>query len=75
MGLRPRPVRQRLKVHALYAGLTNGQYVDALSQNAGGALAQAERDALVNQFNGNFVEAEMVRAFIESIEYGGRFGQ
>ncbi|HZI16974.1 MAG TPA: hypothetical protein VEY09_00110 [Pyrinomonadaceae bacterium] len=46
-----------------------------MSQNAGGALAQAERDALVNQFNGNFVEAEMVRAFIESIEYGGRFGQ
>jgi len=127
----------------LYDGLTNEQYVDALNQNAGGALTQAERDALVNalnggtqtrarvlrvvaedpdlaaaernrafvlaqyfgylrrdpddtdfrgvpdpnfegynhwlqklnQFNGNFVEAEMVRAFIESIEYGGRFGQ
>lgn len=29
----------------------------------------------LNQFNGNFVQAEMVRAFIQSIEYGERFGQ
>jgi YVTN family beta-propeller protein len=29
----------------------------------------------LNQFNGNFVEAEMVRAFIVSIEYRQRFGQ
>jgi hypothetical protein len=29
----------------------------------------------LNQFNGNFVQAEMVRAFIESIEYGDRFGR
>jgi len=27
-----------------------------------------------NQFNGNFVEAEMVKAFIVSIEYRNRFG-
>ena len=27
----------------------------------------------MNQFNGNFVNAEMVKAFIQSIEYGGRF--
>ncbi len=31
--------------------------------------------AKLNQFNGNFVDAEMVRAFIESIEYRQRFGQ
>jgi hypothetical protein len=28
----------------------------------------------LNQFNGNFVKAEMVRAFIESTEYRNRFG-
>ena len=29
----------------------------------------------LNDFNGNFVEAEMVKAFISSIEYRRRFGQ
>ena len=29
----------------------------------------------LNQFNGNFVQAEMVKAFISSIEYRARFGQ
>jgi hypothetical protein len=28
----------------------------------------------LNQFNGNFVNAEMVKAFIFSGEYGQRFG-
>ena len=28
----------------------------------------------LNQFNGNFVNAEMVKAFITSIEYQQRFG-
>jgi hypothetical protein len=28
----------------------------------------------LNQFNGNFVQAEMVKAFISSIEYRNRFG-
>ena len=28
----------------------------------------------LNQFNGNFQNAEMVKAFISSIEYKGRFG-
>ena len=28
----------------------------------------------LNQFNGNFVNAEMVKAFISSIEYRQRFG-
>jgi hypothetical protein len=28
----------------------------------------------LNQFNGNFVQAEMVKAFITSIEYRQRFG-
>ncbi|PYS98607.1 MAG: hypothetical protein DMF65_10195 [Acidobacteria bacterium] len=29
----------------------------------------------LDQFNGNFVQAEMVKAFITSIEYRQRFGQ
>jgi len=29
----------------------------------------------LNQFNGNFIQAEMVKAFIQSIEYADRFGQ
>jgi hypothetical protein len=29
----------------------------------------------LNQFSGNFVSAEMVKAFISSIEYRQRFGQ
>ena len=29
----------------------------------------------LNQFNGDFVNAEMVKAFITSSEYRGRFGQ
>jgi len=28
----------------------------------------------LNSFNGNFIDAEMVRAFIESLEYRQRFG-
>jgi uncharacterized repeat protein (TIGR01451 family) len=28
----------------------------------------------LNQFNGNFIDAEMVKAFITSLEYRGRFG-
>ncbi|HWS89213.1 MAG TPA: Calx-beta domain-containing protein [Pyrinomonadaceae bacterium] len=118
--------------------LTPEQFVDALNANAGGALSQAERDALVNdlrngaktraqilravaedadlsnaelnkafvlmqyigylrrdpdaspdtsfdgynhwlgklqEFNGNYIQAEMVKAFIDSIEYRNRFGQ
>ena len=29
----------------------------------------------LNQFNGNYIEAEMVKGFIQSIEYQNRFGQ
>jgi hypothetical protein len=29
----------------------------------------------INQHNGNFIQAEMVKAFIVSIEYRRRFGQ
>jgi hypothetical protein len=28
----------------------------------------------LNQFNGNFIDAEMVKAFITSLEYRQRFG-
>jgi hypothetical protein len=128
----------RFDFRQLYGQLTSAQYVDALNANAGGALSQAERDALVdgldgrtetrasvlrkvsenrafsdaernrafvlmqyygylrrnpneapeahlnfdgynfwlgklNEFNGNFVAAEMVKAFITSDEYRRRF--
>ncbi|MET0621938.1 MAG: FG-GAP-like repeat-containing protein, partial [Pyrinomonadaceae bacterium] len=118
--------------------LTPEQFVDALNANAGGALSQSERDALVaelkdgvktraqalravvedadlaraefnkafvlmqyfgylrrnpdelpdadfdgynfwltklNQFGGDYIQAEMVKAFIQSDEYARRFGQ
>ena len=121
---------------ALFGGLTNAQYVDALNANTGGSLSDSERTALVtglnnatltraqvlrsvaedaeftdsefnrafvlmqyfgylrrnpndppdtnfdgfnfwlnklNEFNGNFIAAEMVKAFITSIEYRQRF--
>ena len=29
----------------------------------------------LNQFNGNYINAEMVKAFLTSIEYRQRFGQ
>ena len=28
----------------------------------------------LNQFNGNYINAEMVKAFITSLKYRGRFG-
>jgi hypothetical protein len=31
--------------------------------------------AKLNEFNGNFINAEMVKAFIASAEYRQRFGQ
>jgi hypothetical protein len=36
---------------AIYAGLTNEQYVDALNANTGGSLSAAERNALVAGLN------------------------
>jgi Tol biopolymer transport system component len=123
---------------AQFVGALNSHTLDPLGQSSGGALTQAERDALaadlaagtktradvlravaentefrrrqfdkgfvymqyvgylrrdpdaapdtgftgynfwlskLNQFNGNFVQAEMVKAFITSIEYRQRFGQ
>ncbi|CAN5655955.1 hypothetical protein BH18ACI4_BH18ACI4_15450 [soil metagenome] len=129
----------RARFTSAYPGtLTAAQFIDALNQNAGGALSTSERNQLVsdlssgaknrgqvlravaedtdlarnefnkafvlmqyfgylrrnpndspdsnfngfdfwlaklNQFNGNFVEAEMVKAFLTSGEYKQRFGQ
>jgi Domain of unknown function (DUF4214) len=122
---------------AIYGGLSNEQYVDALNDNSGASLLAADRNALLaglndgtetrasvlrklgenaafterefnrafvlmqyfgylrrnpndapdanytgyefwlaklNQFNGNYINAEMVKAFITSIEYRQRFG-
>ncbi|HVF49311.1 MAG TPA: S8 family serine peptidase [Pyrinomonadaceae bacterium] len=127
----------RPQFNALYGGLNNTQYVDALNANTGNSLAQGERDALINglnvgtetratvlrkvaqnqtftnlhrnrafvlmqyfgylrrnpndspntdysgyffwltklnQFGGNYISAEMVKAFITSTEYQQRFG-
>jgi hypothetical protein len=126
----------RSRFGSLYANMNNGQFVDALNQNAGSVLSQYERDELVtgltsgmktraqvlravaengqlqqqefnrafvlmqyfgylqrdpnsgpdtdfsgynfwlnklNTFNGNFQDAEMVKAFLVSGEYRGRF--
>jgi hypothetical protein len=128
----------RADFQALYAGMTNAQYIDALNANAAGSLSQAERDALLaglsagtetratalrkaaddadfraretsrafvlmqyfgylrrnpddapdsdfagynfwlgklNEFDGDYRRAEMVRAFLVSTEYRRRFGQ
>ena len=55
------------------------QYIGYLRRNAN-ELPDANFDGYdfwlqkLNQFNGNFIEAEMVKAFIESGEYRARFG-
>jgi|GEM_PF-958927 len=116
---------------AIYGGMSNTQYVDALITNTGVSFTSAERNALINglnnatetratvlrkvgekasfrdaefnrmfvfmeyvgflrrdpdtpgfnfwltklnQFNGNYIAAEMIKAFISSAEYRGRFG-
>jgi len=38
------------------------------------ALENDQEMRLVNQFNGNYINAEMVKAFLSSIEYRERFG-
>ncbi len=117
---------------AIYGGMSNTQYVDALIANTGVMFTPPERNALINglnnatetratvlrkigekasfrdaefnrmfvfmeyvgflrrdpdapgfnfwltklnQFNGNYIAAEMIKAFISSAEYRGRFGQ
>ena len=41
----------RAEFTAIYGGLSNEQYVDALNANTGGSLSQSERDALVAGLN------------------------
>jgi hypothetical protein len=121
----------RAEFTSIYSGLSNEQFVDALSANVAGAISPAERTALVNglnaltetrasvlrkvaedadfiaaeknrafvlseyfgylrrdpdtggfdfwltklnQFGGDFRQAEMVKAFLSSTEYRQRFG-
>jgi CSLREA domain-containing protein len=55
---------------AFYNGLTNSQYVDALNQNAGGALSPGERDTLVNALNGStMTRAQVLRAVAEDADF------
>jgi dipeptidyl aminopeptidase/acylaminoacyl peptidase len=44
-------VNNRADFSSLYAATTNAQFIDKLNANTGGALSQAERDALVNGLN------------------------
>jgi hypothetical protein len=62
-----------------YGKASQMQYIGYLRRNAN-ELPDSSFDGFefwlkkLNQFNGNFIEAEMVRAFIESGEYRARFG-
>jgi hypothetical protein len=58
------------------------QYYGYLRRNPNDAPEQSLNFAGYNfwlaklvQFNGNFVQAEMVKAFLDSTEYRQRFGQ
>ncbi len=42
----------RADFQALYGGMTNAQYVDAINANTAGSLSQGERDSLVSGLNG-----------------------
>lgn len=79
-------VNNRADFKSLYDGKTNDQYVDALNANTGGALTQADRDALVSGLNNgtetrvtvlrkvvdnaSFIQRQLNRAFV-LIEYFG----
>ncbi|HEX8558043.1 MAG TPA: FG-GAP-like repeat-containing protein [Pyrinomonadaceae bacterium] len=52
--------------------MTPEQYVDALNANAGGALSQAERDALVGELKGGLkTRAQALRAVAEDPDLSG----
>jgi hypothetical protein len=53
--------------------LTPAQFVDALNQNAGGVLSQAERDDLVNRLGaGTLSRAQVLRAVAEDADLRAR---
>ncbi|HEX6623846.1 MAG TPA: Calx-beta domain-containing protein [Pyrinomonadaceae bacterium] len=54
-----------------YYGYLRRNPDDAPDTNFGGWFFWLDK---LNQFNGNFVDAQMVQAFLDSIEYGDRFG-
>ena len=54
-----------------YYGYMRRNPDDAPDTNFGGWKFWLDK---LNEFNGNFVQAEMVRAFLDSIEYSERFG-
>lgn len=72
--------RAATTVSAYPAGVTPAGYVDALNANANDA-PDASFDGYnfwlskLNEFNGDYIAAEMVKAFINSAEYRRRFGQ
>ena len=54
-----------------YYGYLRRNPDDAPDTNFGGWKFWLDK---LNEFNGNFVNAQMVQAFLDSIEYGDRFG-
>lgn len=62
----------RAFVYTEYAGYLRRNPDDAPDNNLGGYNFWLGK---LTQFNGNFVQAEMVKAFISSVEYRARFGR
>jgi hypothetical protein len=58
---------------AVYGGLSNDQYVDALNGNTGGSLSSSDRDALVNGLNaGTETRATVLRKVAENASFTNR---
>ena len=58
-------------VLAEYYGYLRRNPTDAPDFNNAGYQSWLDK---LNLFNGNYIDAEMVKAFITSLEYRGRFG-
>ncbi|HXI62499.1 MAG TPA: two-component regulator propeller domain-containing protein [Pyrinomonadaceae bacterium] len=64
-----------IKVYASADGL-GSSYINNLMRDSRGFLWVCTRDGLSRfHFNGDFQQAEMVKAFITSFEYRRRFGR
>jgi CSLREA domain-containing protein len=58
---------------AVYAGLSNAQYVDALAADTGGALSAGARDALVSGLDSSaLTRAQALRAVVEDAAFARR---
>jgi len=58
---------QRARFASLYAGLSDGQFVDTLNQNTGFVLSQSERDQLISDLSTSArTRAQVLRAVAEN---------